>query len=420
MTAEFVASWALNQGLPPVLAQVAGTVAGAAYLIILALLANLLAKRIITGVVYPLIRRTEIKWDDPLIDLGVFVRFSHLVPAAVVQLFTPAVFASQPAVATAFHTAVSVYLLVVTLYIIDGALNFFRTIWERSPAGRRYPAKSFTQATKLIINLIGFIFLLSVLLDKSPLVLFSGLGALTAILLLIFRDAILGFVAGIQLSVNQMVAVDDWIEMPARGADGPVIDVSLTTVKVRNWDKTITTIPTYALIADSFKNWRGMDETGGRRIKRAINLDLRTFGFADEAMLERFQRIRLLRPYLEAKLKEIQEHNTDVGDDLAELVNGRRLTNVGTFRAYCRAYLRQHPKIRQDLTLLVRQLDPTANGLPLEIYAFTNDIAWSRYEDIQSDIFDHLLSVLPEFGLSTFQSPSGADVERGLGTVRSG
>jgi miniconductance mechanosensitive channel len=250
-------------------------------------------------------------------------------------------------------------------------------------------------------------------------VFFSGLGAVTAILLLIFKDAILGLVAGFQLSVNNMVMVGDWIEMPCRGADGDVIDVSLTTVKVQNWDKTITTIPTYSLISDSFKNWRGMSESGGRRIKRSLNIDLRTIQFADESLLNRFKGIRILGPYLEQKLSDIQQHNDDVGDDLSELINGRRLTNVGTFRAYCLAYLRNHPKIHTShMTLLVRQLAPSEKGLPIELYAFANDIAWANYEDIQGDIFDHLLSILPEFQLSAFQEPSGADVEKALGRIK--
>jgi miniconductance mechanosensitive channel len=410
----------LGRGVPPGLARFAGLLAGTAYLFLLALLANLLAKRLIAGVIHPLIHRTDNKWDDILVESGVIVRFSHLVPAAALHFFAPAVFEGHARAIEVLGTVVNVYLLIIALYVIDAGLNSFRAVWERGPAGRRFPAKSFTQAAKLVVNLVGAILLLSVLLGKSPLVFFSGLGAITAILLLIFKDAILGLVAGIQLSVNQMVAAGDWIEMPARGADGDVIDVSLTTVKVRNWDKTITTIPTYALISDSFKNWQGMAETGGRRIKRCLHLDLRTLRFSDEEQLERFKRIRLLRPYLEAKLQEIQKHNDDVGDDLAELINGRRLTNIGTFRAYCLAYLKQHPRIRQDLTLLVRQLEPTATGLPLQIYAFANDTAWANYENIQSDIFDHLLAVLPDFGLSAFQNPSGADVERGLGRMVDG
>lgn len=209
--------------------------------------------------------------------------------------------------------------------------------------------------------------------------------------------------------------VGDWIEMPGRGADGDVIDVSLTTVKVQNWDKTITTIPTYALISDSFKNWRGMQESKGRRIKRSINIDLRSIQFADEELLKRFKNIRILRPYLEEKLKEIQEHNSNIGDDLSELINGRRLTNLGTFRAYCVAYLQNHSNINSSgMTLIVRQLEPSPTGLPIQIYAFTNDTKWANYENIQSDIFDHLLSILPEFNLKAFQDPSGSDIETAL------
>jgi miniconductance mechanosensitive channel len=395
------------------MAQILGLILAMAYITILALLANFAAKRFIALIVHPLINKTSAKWDDLLIETRVFVRFSHIAPAAAIHFLAPTLFASNPAIIELFQLVVNIYLIVITLFIIDGGLNFSRAAWELGPAGKRYPAKSFVQAAKLVINLIGFIFILSVVLGKSPFVLFSGLGAVTAILLLIFKDAILGLVAGFQLSINNMVMVGDWIEMPARGADGDVIDVSLTTVKVQNWDKTITTLPTYALVTDSFKNWRGMSESGGRRIKRALKIDMRTIQFADESLLERFKCIRLLRPYLKDKLDDIQKYNSDVGEDLSELINGRRLTNLGTFRAYCIAYLRNHPKIHQKgMTLIVRQLAPSATGLPIEIYAFTNDIAWSNFEDIQGDIFDHLLSILPEFNLSTFQAPSGADIEK--------
>lgn len=412
MTAESLTQWLESIPLPPELAQFGGWTITVISLLIFALLANLLTKRFIAYVIHPLIKKTTIEWDDLLIEHGVIVRCSHIVPAAVIQIFSPALLGSGDTVAEIIGLIVNLYLIVIVLFVIDGGLNFMRTIWERGPLGRRFPAKSFTQALKLVINLIGLIFILAAVLDKSPLVLFSGLGAVTAILLLIFKDAILGLVAGFQLSVNNMVMVGDWIEMPARGADGDVMDVSLTTVKVQNWDKTITTIPTYALISDSFKNWRGMSESGGRRIKRALHVDMRTIQFADEQLLERFRRIRILRPYLEAKLDEIKQYNDGVGDDLAELINGRRLTNVGTFRAYCLAYLRNHPKVHKNMTLLVRQLAPGENGLPLELYVFANDTAWARYEDIQADIFDHLLSVLPEFKLSAYQSPSGADLEK--------
>ena len=413
VTAENISNWLLELQCPSAIAAILGLIGAALYLTALAWLANYVAKRIITSLVHPLIHKSGAKWDDQLAEHRVLIRFSHIVPAAVIHWLAPSVFAPHTQLIDLCSVLVNTYLIVIVLLIIDALLNFCRAIWDHLPVGKRFPANSFVQAAKLVINLVGCIFILSAILGKSPLVFFSGLGAITAIILLIFKDAILGLVAGFQLSVNNMVMVGDWIEMPARGADGDVIDVSLTTVKVQNWDKTITTIPTYALISDSFKNWRGMSDCGGRRIKRAVHIDLRSIQFADTALLERFKRIHILRPYLNAKLEDIQQHNANVADDLSELINGRRLTNVGTFRAYCLAYLRNHPQIHQQgMTLLVRQLPPTQTGLPIELYAFANDTAWANYEAIQADIFDHLLSILPEFQLSAFQAPSGSDLEK--------
>lgn len=419
VTAENISSWLLQFKLGEAIAQLLGLGLAVLCLASLAWFANYATKRFIASIIQPLINKSGAQWDDQLAEHRVLIRFSHIVPAAIIQVFAPSLFQGYEQIIMISQVAVSTYLIIIALFVIDGVLNFARSIWDQLPVGKRFPAKSFIQAAKLVINLVGCIFILSALLGKSPLVFFSGLGAVTAILLLIFKDAILGLVAGFQLSVNNMVMVGDWIEMPGPGADGEVVDVSLTTVKVQNWDKTITTIPTYSLISDSFKNWRGMSESGGRRIKRSLNIDLRTIQFADESLLKRFKGIRILGPYLEQKLSDIQQHNDDVGDDLSELINGRRLTNVGTFRAYCLAYLRNHPKIHTSgMTLLVRQLAPNEKGLPIELYAFANDTAWANYEDIQGDIFDHLLSILSEFQLSAFQEPSGADVEKALSRVR--
>jgi miniconductance mechanosensitive channel len=250
---------------------------------------------------------------------------------------------------------------------------------------------------------------LSLVLGRNPFVLLTGLGAMTAVLMLIFKDAILGLVAGVQLSANRMVSLGDWIEMPKYGADGDVIDVALTTVKVQNWDKTITTIPTYALISESFKNWRGMSESGGRRIKRAVQIDIASIRFCDDDMLARYARIQHVSKYLADKQDELTRWNADHGVDASSAANGRRLTNVGTFRAYVVAYLRHHPLIHQDMTFLVRQLAPTAEGLPIEIYVFSRDQRWSYYEDLQADIFDHVLAVAREFDLRVFQRPAGSD-----------
>jgi len=228
----------------------------------------------------------------------------------------------------------------------------------------------------------------------------------------VFKDAILGFVAGVQLTTNKMVAIGDWVEMPKYNADGDVIEVALTTVKVQNWDKTITTIPTYALITESFRNWRGMKESGGRRIKRAICIDMNTIALCSEEMLQRFSQIQYISEYIAQKKKEVAEYNKERGVDEANRVNGRRLTNIGTFRAYVVAYLRNHPMISQDMTFLVRQLSPNEHGLPIEIYVFCRDQVWANYEAIQADIFDHILAVVPEFDLRVYQSPSGTDFQR--------
>ena len=412
MTIETISLWLQKYQFAPDVATILSLLTACLLLALLALLANFFAKRCITHVIHPIIGRTSIKWDDLLIEHGVIKRCSHIVPLAIIHFLAPSFFNNAPELLSFFQVLVNTYLVVITLLVLNSLINVSRAWWENGSVGKRYPAKSFAQAAKLVVNIVGFIFILSALLEKSPLVFFSGLGAITAILLLIFKDAILGLVAGFQLSINNMVMVGDWIEMPARGADGDVIDVSLTTVKIQNWDKTITTVPTYALISDSFKNWRGMNEAGGRRIKRSLYIDLRTIRFADDTLLNRFKGIQLIRPYLETKLEQIKVYNSEMDKDLSELINSRRLTNIGTFRAYCVAYLRSHPKVEQEMTLLVRQLAPGPQGLPLEIYVFSNDTEWANYEDIQGDLFDHFLSVLPEYGLSAYQAPSGADVEK--------
>ena len=272
--------------------------------------------------------------------------------------------------------------------------------------GHGLPLTSFAQVAKLVLYGVVIIVALSVVIGESPALLFSGLGAMTAVLMLIFKDAILGFVAGIQLSANKMVTPGDWIEMPKYGADGDVMEVALTTVKVQNFDKTITTIPTYALISESFKNWRGMSESGGRRIKRAINIDMSSIRFCDDVMLERLSRIHYMADYLEEKRQEIEAWNVGHEGEPATSLHPRRLTNIGTFRAYIVAYLRHHPKIHPQLTFLVRQLAPTVHGLPIELYVFSTDQNWITYEGIQSDIFDHLLAVVSEFDLRVYQRDS--------------
>lgn len=252
--------------------------------------------------------------------------------------------------------------------------------------------------------------MISLLIGQSPLLLISGLGAMAAVLMLVFKDPILGLVAGIQLSANNMLKLGDWLEMAKYGANGTVVDVGLTTVKVRNFDNTITMIPTYALVSDSFINWRGMSESGGRRIKRSLNIDTTSVHFMSEEEHQRLMKSALLAPYIDAKTQELKTYNSELQADLSSPLNGRRMTNLGTFRAYLVAYLNAHPQIRKDMTLMVRQLAPTADGLPLEIYAFTNTTVWAQYESIQADIFDHTFAIVSEFGLRVHQTPTGNDM----------
>lgn len=375
------------------------------------LLSICFARRILLSSLKIVIRKSRISWDDILLKKKFFNRLAHLAPALVIFWLSPYAFPETPVLVTICRNVSFIYMIIIAMLTLDALLNSLHEIYETFEVSREIHIKGFIQASKIIIFLIGTIVILSVFTSRTPLYFLSGLGALTAVLLLIFKDAILGLVAGIQLSANNMVRKGDWIAMAQFGADGDVIDVSLTTVKVQNWDKTIMTIPTYALISQSFINWRGMQESGGRRIKRALYIDMTSIKFCDDEMLGRFSKIQFIREYLEKKKKEIAGYNEEIQVDDSSLVNGRRLTNVGTFRAYVDAYLRNHPKINKDMTFLIRQLAPTDRGLPLEIYVFSNDQVWARYEAIKADIFDHLLAVLPEFDLRIFQSPTGADFQ---------
>ena len=302
------------------------------------------------------------------------------------------------------------WIILFALLSLFSLLDILQSISDRRETRGHFPLRGLLQTVKLIASILTAILAVSLLMDKSPLILLSGLGALSAVMLLIFKDAILGLVAGIQLSANNMLAVGDWLEMPKYGADGDVVDIALTTVKVKNWDKTITTIPTYALISDSFKNWRGMSESGGRRIKRSIHVEMSSVCFLSKEQLLELKKAQLLSDYITSTILSIEKENTDKKADMTAMQNGRRMTNVGTFRKYLVSYLKNHPKIHQEMPLMVRQLEPTSNGLPIEIYAFTNTTSWSAYEDIQSDIFDHIIAVLPAFSLRIHESPTGNDI----------
>ena len=399
----------ITQGVNPAAADVLARAVLAVLAIFLSIVANLVAKRLILKGLAHLIVRTETKWDDFLLERNVFAKLSHLAPTTVLYIMAPLVLEGYDRL-TGFATNVLfIYMILIGLLVIDALLNAVLDIYRTLEISREVPIKSFIQILKVAIYFVAGIFVISVVLNKTPLYFFSGLGALTAVLLLIFKDAILGFVAGIQLAANKMVAHGDWIEMPNYGADGDVLEVALTTVKVQNFDKTVTTIPTYALISESFKNWRGMELSGGRRIKRSVFIDISTIKFCTEEMIERFSKVRYIAEYMEMKKKELAEYNAAHQLDDSITMNKRQLTNVGTFRAYVIAYLKNHPMINQEMTFLVRQLAPTEHGLPIEIYVFSKDKAWANYEAIQSDVFDHILAIVPEFDLRVFQRPAGTD-----------
>ncbi|MGY8648615.1 MAG: mechanosensitive ion channel family protein [Verrucomicrobiales bacterium] len=357
--------------------------------------------------------KSGITWDNELMGHGVFRWLTHLLPGVFIFLVAPGLFESAPYFGKILRTASALYILVACYLVFDSMVNALQTIYSRTPAGRKINLTTFAQVAKLLAALIAIILSLAVIFDKSPLVLLGGLGVFASVLMLVFKDVILGFIAGIQLATNRMLARGDWLEMPSHQADGNVELIGLTTVKVRNWDRTVTTIPTYALISDSFKNWQGMSESNGRRIKRSFLIDSNSIRLCDEEMLERFGEIEHISEYLDAKEKEIKQSNSKIREArLNNRVNGRRLTNVGTFRAYIEGYLKTHPDINQEMTLLVRQLDTKGRGIPIEIYCFSSNKEWNAYESIQADIFDHLYAVTPEFDLRIFQEPTGYDFQQ--------
>lgn len=373
-------------------------------------LANAVAKQVLVRLVSWMASTTTTDWDNILVEKHFFRRLSHLAPAVVLWLLAPVVWVDTPLAETFTQRAAVVYMLVVAVLAVGSFLDAAHAIYQGYEVARRISITLYIQIVKLIVAIAVGIVAISTVIDQSPLALLTGLGAVTAIILLIFKDTILGLVAGIQLAAHDMVRPGDWIEMPMFGADGDVMEVGLNTVKVRNWDKTITTIPTYALISSSFKNWRGMSESGGRRIKRSIHVDVRSVDFCSPELIDRLRRIQLLQSYIDAKQAELAEFNREHGIDESVLVNGRRMTNLGTFRAYVVAYLRNHEQIHDDMTFVIRQLAPTDRGVPIEVYVFSEEQRWVEFEAIQADIFDHLFAAIGEFDLRPFQSPSGSDV----------
>ena len=387
-----------------------GEISKAFFILLLAFLAFFLFKYIVIAVLRKLASKTKTRLDDHLIESKAISRLTFLVPVLLVD----ALHFLLP-YSGAFLSKVSqILILWIVVWSTAAFLMAINRYYETFPISKERPIKGYLQVINIILYIIAIIFIIGLVTSQSPWVLLSGIGAMTAVLLLIFKDTILSFVAGIQITSYDLLHVGDWIEMSEYGADGDVIDIALHTVKVQNWDKTITVIPTHKLTENSFKNWRGMQQTGGRRIKRSVYIDQNSIKFCDERMLEKFEKIKLLKDYIQSKRKELQEYNTRQDIDASVPVNIRRLTNLGTFRFYAQAYLKNHPKIRKDLTLMARHLPPGPNGIPIEVYAFTNDTVWQNYEAIQADVFDHLLSVVAEFELQIFQNPSGRDFKSAI------
>ncbi|CAM5404008.1 mechanosensitive ion channel family protein [Rhodanobacter lindaniclasticus] len=393
---------------------------GTLALLALAWLAGQLVRRVLRRLVRSLSRRTATHWDDALLGYGMFRWLARAVPVLMVQFgitLVPGVSANVEALVGKLMTALVVLCLVMA---ISAALSACEAMYQRTPRGQQRSIKGLVQLVKIGLFIVAALVIVATVTGKQVGLLLSGVGALSAVLMLVFKDTILGFVAGVQLSSNDMLRVGDWIEMPQLNADGDVIDIALHTVKVRNWDKTITTIPSWRLISDSYKNWRGMQETGGRRIKRALYIDAASVRFLDAESLERLARLRLLADYLPSKEQEVTQWNRALGEAGEVAGNRRRLTNLGTFRAYVQAYLDTHPDIHHGLFCLVRQLASGPHGIPLELYCFTASVAWADYENAQGDIFDHLFALLPEFGLALYQQPSGRDVRAALAPPREG
>jgi len=401
-----------KMNLNPILSEIIGRVIIGLAAVLLAFILWLISIRIVLRLLAFIVKHTKATWDDKLLNQDVFRRIARTVPAITIWFSAPAFLTGLPELLHFIQVlAVLGIISSVTLTAIS-FMRFINSVYDHREDSARRPIKGLIQAFQVLIIVAALMLAFSVITGKPVTGLLAGLGAVSAVIMLIFKDPLMGLVSGFQISSNDMVRIGDWIEVPSQGADGDVIDISLLNVTVQNWDRTWVTFPIQALTTGGFKNWRGMSESGGRRIKRSISIDLSSIRFLKEKETEKLKNIKLLKPYLDNRLLEIQEYNKKLAaDNAASPLNGRALTNVGVFRTYARAYVSSHSKVNAGMTLLVRQLQSGPTGLPMELYLFSADKAWSNYEDIQSDIFDHLFAALPEFGLKAFQNPAGSDFQ---------
>jgi miniconductance mechanosensitive channel len=406
-----VDSWVLNlltsKGLGLEMAHYVFLGIGLIFLLLVCLLSNFVTKKFIVQGIRKLIKNSKNDWDDILLEKKVFHSLSILVPLIFIQYLSIPILSHFSFLIPFVHIFVKVSLVLVITSVMVKTLKTLNEVSTRIPYFKDKPIGSYVQLVNIMINVVAAILISATILNRDPLALLGALGALTAVLMLVFKDTILGLVASIQLSSHDMVRVGDWVSMPDYETDGDVLEITLNTVKIQNWDKTISTIPTYAFISGSFKNWRGMTDSRGRRIKRSINIDMTSIRFCKDEEIIQYKGVELLKDYIESIQKVISSHNVTNRHDKAYLLNGRNLTNIGLFREYAHQYLLANKNLRMDLTLMVRQLEPTENGLPIEIYCFSNNIEWTEYEGIQADIFDHLLSSISNFDLEIFQNPTG-------------
>ncbi len=411
--AQFIEHWLINnlgvdQGMTQPIKMVILLVA----MVIIAVVFWWIAQFFINRFVKSIVHRTAAEWDDVLLDQGVFRKMGHIIPVIIISTLLPVVFTDYPrwnSVISTLTTAMTALIIIRVIIAFISAANIFLS---HSARYQDKPISSFTQLAKILVWSFGLIIVLAIVIQRNPIAILGAMGAVSAVILLIFKDTILGFIASIQLAINDMVRLGDWVSVPKFGADGDVVEINLTTIKVRNWDYTTSTVPTYSFVSDSFKNWRGMQESGGRRIMRSINFKISSIKFCDDEMLARFSKISLAQPHIKKRSAEIEEYNAAKNiDKAASIVNGRRMTNIGVFRAYILNYISNNPKINTDMTCMVRQQDPSELGVPLQVYCFSRIKSWVEYESIQSDIFDHILATVPHFDLEVFENPASSDLQ---------
>ncbi|MBN1250971.1 MAG: mechanosensitive ion channel [Bacteroidales bacterium] len=413
---DFLKDLYLELGLSDIYAEILKSITLFLFIFIFASIINLIVKKYVIWLIKKIAKKTTLKFDDIIVNQKLILYITHLVPAAIIHLLIKFVF--NPDVKYPFDyqsildivdNLILLYVLIILWMVVFAAINAFHTLFKTWAISERVDIKGFLQLIKVLVSIVFIIMLVSVIVDKKPGAILAAFGAVAAALIFVFKDTLLGFVAGIQIAANKMLKPGDWISMPDMNADGTVLEIGLTTVKIQNWDKTISTVPTYSLVNQSFANWKGMEESGGRRFKKSIFIDVNSIKFCDEKMIDKLKKFYLLRNYIESKQLEISEYNKSKAVSEETIFNSRRLTNIGTFRKYIEFYLKENKFTKKDFTILVRQLQVTPNGLPLEIYVFLTEQKWIEYEEIQSDIFDYIFSVIHEFDLKLFQNPTGFD-----------